>query len=241
MKEFLKGKLFIHHGDEFALHLNKLGSFYCRDSHSDDESDRAPDHDHDHDRVLRPLLIPDHGSSAVNDAEDIHRSEGEKLVDLYPSLAPATATATVLSIPSVPIPVMPSNSNGYGNTNNNSNSNSNSNGNGNGVLREKEIDITGSRRRASVRISKAWNLGSSLGAELKEPEQSNPSRDQGTGAGQGTVGQGTVGLGTGVGIDNHNKSDEKEIIKKASHIPYMLTSLSSRFCLQLSMLLCSNM
>lgn len=246
LKEFLKGKLFIHHGDEFALHLNKFGSFYCRDSHSDDESDKVADNDHYHDTVLRPLHIPDHGSNAVNDAEDSHRSEGEKLVDLYPSLAPVAPVA-VLSIPSVPLPIMPSNSNdngssssngsssGNGGSSSNGNGNGSSSGNGNGVLRKKELDITGSRRRASVRISKAWNLGSSLAAELKEPEQSHPSGEQGQGTGQGT------GTGTGMGTDNHNKSDDEEPSKKASHIPYMLTSLSSRFCLQLSMLLCSNM
>ena len=233
LKEFLKGKLFIHHGDEFSLHLNKSGSFYCRDySHSDDESDRAADHDHD--TVLRPLHIPDHGSNAGNDSEDTHRSEGEKLIDLYPSLAPV-APAAVLSIPGVSQPIIPSNSNSNSSSSSNSNSSSSSNSssNGNGVLRAKELDITGSRRRASVRISKAWNLGSSLAAELKEPEQSNPSGDQGTGQG--------AGAGTGAGTDNHNRSYEEEISKKASHIPYMLTSLSSRFCLQLSMLLCSNM
>ena len=216
LKETLRGKLFIHHGDEFSLHMNKFGSFHCRDSNSDEETDRALDHN----PVLRPLVIPDRGSNAVNDAEDLIRLEGEALCDLYPSLAPALALApapvpAALSIPSAPLPSIPCN--GNGNTNIEI-------GNNKVVLIGKDNNIN-NRRRASVRISRAWDLGSDPDpdpyTEIKVLEQFKPL----------VVPE----------ADILNKREEEEINKKALHVPYMLASLSSRFCLQLSMLLCSNM
>ena len=234
LEESLKGKLFIHHGDEFSLHLNKFGSFYCRDSQSDEETDRTLDQD----SVLRPLIIPDHGYNAVSDSEEGHRPEGEALCDLYPSLSPTALspppllTSTALPFPPPPLPVTPSNgnnnssNNSNNNSSNNSNNNSSNNSNNNGsnfcVLLEKEKDNDPvNRRRASVRINKAWNLGSAQATELTEPEQSNASVEP--------------------GIDIMNTGDEEEASKSASRVPYMLASLSSRFTLQLSMLLCSNM
>jgi hypothetical protein len=209
LEESLKGKLFIHHGDEFSLHLNKFGSFYCRDAYSDEETERTLDQD----STLRPLIIPEHGHNAVNDSEEGHRPEGEALCDLYPSLSPK-ALSPLPPLLSTTLPLPPPliiTSNGNNNSNNSSSNIS--------VLLGKDNEPV-NRRRASVRINKAWNLGSAQATELSEPETFNPTVDP--------------------GIDL-NPSDEEEACKSASHVPYMLASLSSRFSLQLSMLLCSNM
>lgn len=216
LEESLKGKLFIHHGDEFSLHLNKFGSFYCRDSQSDEETERTLDQD----STLRPLIIPEHGHNTVSDSEEGHRPEGEALCDLYPSLSPKALStpppllSTTLPLPPPPL-VIPSNG-----INTSTNNNSNNNGSNIGVLLGKDNEPV-NRRRASVRINKAWNLGSAQATELSEPETFNPTVEP--------------------GIDIMNPSDDEEASKSASHVPYMLASLSSRFTLQLSMLLCSNM
>lgn len=216
LEESLKGKLFVHHGDEFSLHLNKFGSFYCRDSQSDEETERTLDQD----STLRPLIIPEHGHNAARDSEEGHRPEGEALSDLYPSLSPkALSPPSLISSTTLPLPPPPP-PNIASNGNNNSNNSSNNNGSNIGVLLGKDNDPV-NRRRASVRINKAWNLGSAQATELSEPETFNPTLEP--------------------GIDTLNTGDEEEASKSASHVPYMLSSLSSRFTLQLSMLLCSNM
>jgi hypothetical protein len=211
LEESLKGKLFIHHGDEFSLHLNKFGSFYCRDSQSDEETERTLDQD----STLRPLIIPEHGHNAVSDSEEGHRPEGETLCDLYPSLSPK-ALSPLLPLTSTAPPFPPPPPTITSNGNNNSTNNNSSNI---GVLLGKDNEPV-NRRRASVRINKAWNLGSAQATELSEPETFNHAEEP--------------------GIDL-NSSDEEEACKSASYVPYMLASLSSRFSLQLSMLLCSNM
>jgi hypothetical protein len=210
--ESLKGKLFIHHGDEFSLHLNKFGSFYCRESQSDEETERTLDQD----STLRPLIIPEHGHNAVSDSEEGNRPEGEALCDLYPSLSPkALSPQQPLLLTSTDLPPPPSITPSNGNNNSTNNNSSNI-----GVLLGKDNEPV-NRRRASVRINKAWNLGSAQATDLSEPETFNPTVEP--------------------GIDALNPSDEEEASKSDSYVPYMLASLSSRFTLQLSMLLCSNM
>ena len=150
LRAFVKGKVFVYHGEEFTLHLNRYGSFCGDDDVSDDGHQEKSAS-----RENYPSPIPE---SLTPDGISVRTPDIESLCDLYPTLSVRSAEPIV-----------------------------------------RPISITKSfldKRRQSNR----W-------------EESLHSLAQ----------------------------DEPECSKAAFQLPFMVDCLSPRHCVQLSMLLCSNM
>jgi hypothetical protein len=94
LKAFVKGKVFVYHGEEFSLHLNRYGSF-CGE---DDVSDDGTGHQEKSITLARenyPSPIPE---SLTPDGISVRTPDVETLCDLYPTLSVRSAEPTIRPI-----------------------------------------------------------------------------------------------------------------------------------------------
>lgn len=188
VKALVQGKVFVHHGEDFCLHLNQFGSFCEGDDDSCDGLQPDRDRTSPSSAPLRETLSPSRQAAVSTSSDE------ETLCDLYPSLSPR-------------VPLSGPHSAGRGRLEAPSSSSS-------AAARQMLHHMEGE--------GEGEGGGEPWGMELKEPdrtpESSSPYLSPTERAGAGAEGG-----------------------KAAFQVPFMVDCLSVRCCVQLSMILCSNM